>query len=1474
MWLCKKLLPVALIIVLFAESHGAPGNGYYQIIGSRSIRPRNDYHVAISIRNTSGTTSVKGAIDGISKNGTNVYIEQTTLIDPFSTKLLSFKIPDIPKGSYRFKINLRGGLEFTENYPLEYIDKLWSVFIQTDKSIYKPKSTISFVVVLLDSNLKPIMRPGNDVFVQIKDDRGNIVKMWNNIKTPRGVFSEKFVLGKNPVPGTWNITVNIDGRQFYKEVKVADYVLPEFKIDIYTEKHVTFRDQKINALILAQTEKGKKIKGEATVTIFPIIHSDIIQPVFQNPVRKIVEIDGSAKVEFDIKKELQLSDEFERSVIMDVAVEEALTGRRENNSAKIHVHKYDYRIDFIKTSDYFKPGLKYRLYIKVSNHDGLPIDSESDLTVRYGFSRDGYFKEERSYILDSDGIVKLEYQMPKKIKPDTVLRLEAEYKGQKQKMFPVLPGLSESQVYLQVTQETNKPTVNKDIKFSISCNEPINYINYIVLGRGDILLSKTIQIPNTTDYSFQITAIRAMAPVSHLIVSYIRPNGEIIGDSIDIEVSGLFQNFIEIKTSQYNTKPEADVDISVKAQPFSFVHLMAIDKNNENSNSEHENFFENIIRDLLSYDSSAITPYPFALRGEKLNFYWRGGFNIYEGIHDAGGNIITNANFAETQIYKSQPINTLSTTPKPYGRFGLPVEHPTRPPLAGPYAFSKIPQQHLTKLYLSSDIADTWIFTNFSTRNDGTFSLKRKTPTSLTNWVLTGFAVDPIFGLGLINKPEEVKVSKPMVLKFDTPSFLRKNELFTLPVYVFNNLDSDVIVEVTLHNANQDFSFIDIRNSSYIKKKIELYQKRRLNINKNSNSSVAFTFIVNKVGLAEIKVTASSIIAQDVLIKHLEVKPEGETQYHSKTLLINLKDTRQLKSVLNFSIPKNVIPNTEKVEVSIMGDLLSPAISHLNQLIHLPTGCGEQNLMYLMSSIITLKYLRGNQGIRVIENEALDMLEKHYQDQLHFRKSDGSFIAFGNKEEPSSVWLTAYSLLALVQAKEFIYVDPAIFSKGFEWLASNQQRNGSFTEIGPIIFKDIQYGDENSLSLTAFVVLTFSKHNKFIDSQETLKYKQIIDKGLDYIARYMNTQSPTFSVALCSYVMFINNHIIRQNAFDLLDSRAKLDKNLKWWIAEEPKNTTKYRQKQVPQSTAIITTSFALLSFLQNKLVAETQPILNWLVNQSNELGGFTNSFDTVIGLYAFSKMMEALPPSNIRMQLNPVNGGTKEFHINSNNALIEQKVELEKYTRNITVEAQGTGFALVKINYQYNVNVTEPLPMFILDPQIDKNSNINHLQISVCARYVKGIKKNEASNMAVMEIDLPSGYYVDTNTLASLERSKHAQKVETSNELTHVTLYFNNITNDQDYCPTFSALRTFNVANQKPTAVILYDYYETSQRARTFYRGLKTSICEVCVDNSCLNKCSPKNEPLTGESQTGSSEQINLMDYIILLPLFLVCYH
>lgn len=59
-------------------------------------------------------------------------------------------------------------------------------------------------------------------------------------------------------------------------------------------------------------------------------------------------------------------------------------------------------------------------------------------------------------------------------------------------MPPVPSAVSISSTFLTATIETEYPTVNKPISILVNCTEPMKYINFEVLGRGDVLLARSV----------------------------------------------------------------------------------------------------------------------------------------------------------------------------------------------------------------------------------------------------------------------------------------------------------------------------------------------------------------------------------------------------------------------------------------------------------------------------------------------------------------------------------------------------------------------------------------------------------------------------------------------------------------------------------------------------------------------------------------------------------------------------------------------------------------------------------------------------------------------------------------------------------------------------------------------------------------------------------------------------------------------
>lgn len=108
----------------------------------------------------------------------------------------------------------------------------------------------------------------------------------------------------------------------------------------------------------------------------------------------------------------------------------------------------------------------------------------------------------------------------------------------------------------------------------------------------------------------------------------------------------------------------------------------------------------------------------------------------------------------------------------------------------------------------------------------------------------------------------------------------------------------------------------------------------------------------------------------------------------------------------------------------------------------------------------------------------------------------------------------------------------------------------------------------------------------------------------------------------------------------------------------------------------------------------------------------------------------------------------------------------------------------------------------------MNRNSNADYLHLTVCTNFVPSVGET-VSNMAVMEVAFPSGVVADQERIPSLESSKGVKKVETKNGDTTVVVYIDQL-GAEELCFAIDGYRTNKVANQKPSPVIIYDYYDT----------------------------------------------------------------
>ncbi|XP_055599446.1 thioester-containing protein 1 allele R1-like isoform X28 [Uranotaenia lowii] len=1405
--MCHLWSSSVLLVISLAFLAGVNCEGFYSIVSSNLLRPNSEYHVSVNNQNIKDQVRFRLTLNN-SDSGQVIGSEDLTL-GPGESRLVPFAIGDISEAQYNLVAEGLSGFIFKNETSLTFQPKSFSVLVQTDKAIYKPSDTVRFRVLVLDPNTKPLQKV-DTIKVHITDGKNNRLKQWTDAKLTKGVFEGELPLSDAPVLGRWQIFVEVLGTTKSQEFEVDEYVLPKYEVTIESPGITTLKDGKVRVIVRAKYTYGKPVKGEATVSAYPDFRFHYVQPFEKDVItRKTIPIDGKGSTEFDLVDEINLSGDYTREIVVEAVVEEELTGRKQNATTKIKIYDRRYKFDLIKSAENFKPGLPYTAWLKGSFQDGAPIQDATNqviVTQEAGWPRRNVSRD--SYTLDKNGMAKL------KINTDgetDSIDLKAEYLGSEFYLGSISKGWINTKAYLRAKVLTDAPTINKDVSVEVSATIPMKSFSYQILGRGDVIIGGTIPVPDAKTHTFRFPASFAMVPRARLVVYLIQDDGELISDKVDIEFGNDLQNYLKVTLSKSQAKPAEDVDITIDTNSDSYVGLLGVDQSVLLLKSGNDLTSDKVFNELKMYEERS---YGGFRKKRFAPWYHRPNFEDFNG---AGAAIMTNAN-----------------------------EPPPRPP----YGLGGGGFQDQVRKYFP----ETWIWLDLNERGfSGQKNITKKVPDTITSWIITGFSVNPVYGLGLTQQPRKLNVFLPFFVSTNLPYSVKRGEVVAIPIVVFNYMDTDQFAEVTFHNTEQEFEFADVENEILENPKLELFRKTSVSIPANSGKTVSFMIKPTKLGQITIKVVAVTKTAGDGVERQLLVEPEGLPQYVNKATFMDLRSAPEVTKNLTVEVPKNAVPDSTRIEISAIGDVLGSTIQNLDSLIRMPYGCGEQNMLNFVPNIVVLDYLKStNQLTAKIEEKAKKFMEAGYQRELTYKHDDGSFSAFGNSDPSGSTWLTAFVARSFKQAASHISVDEAVIDRSLQWLSEQQASNGSFPEVGKVSHKDMQGGSGQGIALTAYTLIAFLENTNLRS-----KYNNVINKALDYIVRNTDGLEDTYALAIAAYALQLAKHSAKDFTLSQLDTKATTDGDTKWWHKPIPESDSKNPWYGKPNSVNVEMSAYGMLAFLEAGLDTDALPIMKWLISQRNDKGGFQSTQDTVVGLQALAKLAAKISSGNNDVTIVvSFNNQQREIKVNAQNNMILQKFELPSSAKNIDIKATGKGFAIVSLSYKYNMNVTGEWPRFVLDPQVNRNSNPDYLHLTVCTNFVPTVGQN-SSNMAVMEVGFPSGFTADEDTLPSLEKMDYIKKVELKDGDTIVVLYFDSLDRNE-LCPTISAFRTHKVAKQKPAPVMIYDYYDNTRIARQFYEGPQATLCDICDGDECKDACKIKPQKQRSTNENNQSAKMN----------------
>ncbi|NWQ73128.1 CD109 protein, partial [Columbina picui] len=1329
--------------------------------------------------------------------------------------LFSFQLP-LNSASENYELLVEGHADgrriFSNRTNLMYTSKSISVFIQTDKSMYKPGQDVMFRVVTVYPDLKPYKASLN---MYIRDPRKKLIQQWLMEEGDLGVVSKKFQLSMNPPLGDWSIEVEVNGQVHYQRFKVMEYVLPKFDVTITTPLYYSLREEEVTGIVTAKYMYGKPVKGTVTVTCLSVSYW-----TNKKNITTTMEINGSVNVTCNKLMLQNLNadqswhqgdSDYTEPIEIIAVVTESLTGISQNSSTIIFPKQSDYFIEFLDYSRVIKPSLNFIATLKVSRSDSNQLTAEerqnlvtvtaeqADLPFQHSSLShlENEATEERNltvhvlnYTVPENGIIDIEFPI---LSDTKTLRVKAEFLSSRTDIGVYDVFSSPSQTYLQVKTKSQDIKAGKPFELSIASNKPVREFHYLVLSKEQILAFGT-----KAAKTFTLTAENSWAPVACILVFYIDELGVVVNDALTIPIQPVLDDKIKISWSKDKVKPSEKVSLKISTtEPGSVIGLAVVDKSTKLLGESSDITEESVTHELNLYSTGQYFPLV------------RGSFSVFQ----------------KCSLWVS--TDAILEEDKEHFLFGgmIPIEDG----FGDDMPVSKNGPPDFSNLYVRTHFPETWLWIDTKTRSDTDTTMEVIVPDTITTWVASAFVISENHGLGVTTVPVELEAFQPFFIFLNLPYSVIRGEQFILEVNIFNYLKEEAEVTVIL-DMNDAFEMILTSNEINATE-----NQQSVSVPSEDGKTVQFPIKPKQLGEIPIKVTAISSAASDAVIQKVLVKAEGLEQTYSQTVLLDLTGNKpqEVLKALDFTFPPDVVSGSERVQVTAVGDLLGPSINGLSSLIKMPYGCGEQNMINFAPNVYVLQYLTKTRQLREdIKSKALSFMRKGYQRELLFQRDDGSFSAFGNEDPSGSTWLSAFVLRCFLQARPFIDIDEDVLVDTAKWIVRHQKLNGEFREPGKVLHSDLQGGTNNPVTLTAYVMSSLlgfpDKQHAYVIKSATNYLEDKLEEGI----------SDNYTLAVVTCALSWAKSTKAKEALNMLNQRAEQGE-FRFWITPASEISDSWQ----PRSIDIELAAYALLSHFHQDRLAEGIPIMKWLSQQRNHLGGFSSTQDTVVALQALSLFATLTTASKTEMDVTvtaPYLKTPETFSIDTQNRFLLQTKEIAPAQPvTITVAAKGTGFAVFQLNVIYNTKHTDQRLRSVrkqeafdlnVDVKDDKDDK-NHLTLNVCTRYL-GSGTAPSSGMVLMEVGLLSGFSVSPDFIPLDNTVKKMEK-----DSGKVNLYLDSL-NETQVCVDIPAVRDFKVANIQDASVTILDYYEPRRRAvRSYNSEVMQSItpCDFCESDCSL---------------------------------------
>lgn len=1453
---------ILLLLVFLPTNASVSGKPQYMVLVPSLLHTETPEKGCILLSHLNETVTVSASLESLRENR-SLFTDLVAEKDLFHC--VSFTVPrsSFSEEVMFLTVQVKGPTqEFKRRTTVVVKNEDSLVFVQTDKPIYKPGQTVKFRVVSLDENFHPL----NELIplVYIEDPKGNRITQWQKLKLESGLNQLTFPLSSEPFQGSYKVVVQKEsGGRTEHPFTVEEFVLPKFEVQVTVPKIITILEEAVNVSVCGLYTYGKPVPGHVTMSMCR--NYDNPSDCFGKESQAICEIFSqqlnsqgcfsqqvNTKV-FQMKRKGYKMELEVEAKIREEGTEVELTGRGSSEITRTIT-----KLSFVKVDPHFRRGIPFFGQVRLVDGKGVPMPNK---LIYITASEANY---DSNATTDERGLV--QFSINTTAVTDTSLTIRVRHKDDSrcydnqwlsednEEAYHTANHVfspSKSFVYLEPMPHElpcgQTQTVRAHYVLNGQVLQKLKELKfyYLIMAKGGIVQTGTHVLPVEQGdmkghFLVSVPVESDIAPVARLLIYAILPEGEVVGDSAKYDVENCLANKVELSFSPAQSRPASPAHLRVTASPQSLCALRAVDQSVLLMKPEAELSPASVynllpVKDLTGFPEilnqqeedngdcvkhhvniDGIIYSPVSNTNEK---------DMYSFLQDMGLKVFTNSKIHKPKVCPQYEVYSRMHSPRLLAfaeMEGLDVG-------SGFVLHSSEPLTETVRKYFP----ETWIWDLVVVDSSGAAEVGVTVPDTITEWKAGALCLSNDTGLGL-SLPATLRVFKPFFVELTMPYSVIRGETFTLKATVRNYLPKCIRVIVKLEASPAFLAVPGVKEESHC-------------ICGNGQQTVSWAVTPKSLGNVNFTVSAEALASQelcgnemavvpshgkkDTIIKPLLVEPEGlEKEVTFNSLLC--PSGAEVPEQVSLKLPPNVVEESARASFSVLGDILGSAMRNTQNLLQMPYGCGEQNMVLFAPNIYVLDYLKETQQLTPeVKSKAIGYLNTGYQRQLTYRHYDGSYSTFGEKygRSAGNTWLTAFVLKTFAQARTYIFIDEAHITQALTWLSQKQKDNGCFRSSGSLLNNAIKGGVEDEETLSAYITIALLEIPLPI-THPVVRSAIFCLESAWKSAKEGPHGSHVYTKALLAYAFALaGNQEKRSEVLQSLNEEAvKEDNSVHWTRPQKPKAPVEHFYQTQAPSAEVEMTSYVLLAHLtaqpaptSEELIAASR-IVKWITKQQNSHGGFSSTQDTVVALHALSKYGAATFSSTGKAaQVTIQSSGTfsTNFQVDNNNRLLLQQISLPKVPGDYSMTVTGEGCVYLQTSLKYNVLPEKEAFPFALNVQTlpqtcDEPKAHTSFQISLTVSYTGS---RPASNMAIVDVKMVSGFIPLKPTVKMLERSNDVSRTEVSNN--HVLIYLDKMTN-QTLSLSFMVVQDIPVRDLKSAIVKVYDYYETDEFAIAEYNA------------------------------------------------------